>query len=97
MKWSKAFNWLDQQIEVKANLGDIWNDHWNNHVRFYAVMQPDMTLCFIIKYGDIGFLKYAFWEVAIILQAPAAKQPKHANILLKQIHIIDTKTADPIL
>lgn len=55
-----------------------------------------MTFCFAIKYGDIGFLKYVFWEVAIILQASIAKKQKYAKILLKQIHIIVIKAADLI-
>lgn len=97
LKWSKAFNWLDQQMEAKADLGGIWNDHWNNHMRFCAVMEPHMTLCFEIKHGDIGFLRHALREVAVILQALAAKKPKYAKALLREIHIIDTKAADPIL
>lgn len=35
--------------------------------------------------------------MAVIFQAPAAKQPKYAKALLRQIHIIDTKAADLIL
>lgn len=42
-----------------------------------------MTLCFAIKYGDISFLRYAFREVAVILQALAAKKPKYAKALLR--------------
>lgn len=31
------------------------------------------------------------------MQAPAASKPKYARALLRQLHIIDTKYADPIL
>lgn len=84
-------------MEAKADPGGIWNDHWNNHVRFCAFMEPYMTLCYAIKHGDIGLLRYALREMAVIFQAPAAKKPKYAKALLRQIHIIDTKAAAPIL
>ena len=84
-------------MEAKADPGGIWNDYWNNHVKFCAVMELYMTLCFVIKHGDIGLLRHALRKVAVILQAPAAKKPKYAKALLRQIHIIDTKAADPIL
>ena len=97
LKWVKAFHWLDQRMEKRTDPGEIWNDHWNNHVRFCGVMEPYMTLCYAIKHGDIGLLRHALREVAVIFQAPAAKKPKYAKALLRQIHIIDTKAVDPIL
>ena len=36
-------------------------------------------------------------EVCIILQAPAPLKPKYARAMLRQVHISDTKAADPIL
>ena len=74
-----------------------WNDHWNNHVRFCRAMELYMTLCHAIKHGNTGLLRHALREVAVILQAPAASKPKYARALLWQLHIIDTKAADPIL
>lgn len=56
-----------------------------------------MTLCYAIKNDDIGLLKYAMREVCIILQAPAASKPTYARAMLRQVHIFDTKAADPIL
>lgn len=73
------------------------NDHWNNHVRFCVVMEAYLTLCYSIKCGDISLLNNALREVAIILQAPAAKKPKYAREMLRQIHILDTSIADPVL
>ena len=61
------------------------------------VMKSYMTLCYAIKNGVIGLLKYALREIAIIFQARAAKKPKYAKALLRQVHIIDTKAADPVL
>lgn len=46
-------------MEVKTNPGSIWNDHWNNRMRFSVIMEPYITICFAIKYGDIGLLGYA--------------------------------------
>lgn len=64
--------------EERASLADIWNDHWNNYVRFCSIMEPYMTLCWFIKYGDIGLLKHAMREIYIILQAPTTQKPKYA-------------------
>lgn len=90
--------WLDIRMEEKAFApADIWYDHWNNHVCFYRIMEPYMTLYYAIKNGDIGLLKHAMREVCIILQAPAALKPKYARAMLRQVHIFDKKVADPIL
>lgn len=56
-----------------------------------------MTLCYAIKMGDISFFCHAIGEVCIILQAPATSKPKYARAMLRQVYIIDTKTADLIL
>lgn len=56
-----------------------------------------MTLCYSIKHGDNGLLKHAMREICIILQAPAARKPKYAREMLRQVHVFDTKAADPIL
>ena len=56
-----------------------------------------MTLSYAIKHGDIGLLRHAIREVTVILQAPSARKPKYAREMLRQLHIIDTKAADPIL
>lgn len=56
-----------------------------------------MTLCYAIKNGNIGLLKYAMREVCIILQTSVVSKPKYVRAILRQIHIFDTKTVDPIL
>lgn len=56
-----------------------------------------MTLCYTIKNGDVRLLWYAMREVAFILQAPVVSKPKYARAMLRQLHIFDTKAADPIL
>ena len=97
-QWAEAMDWLNLRIEEEAtNPAEKWNDHWNNHVRFCHIMEPYMTLCYALKNGDIGLLKHTMREVCIILQAPAASKPKYARAMLRQVHIFDTKAADPIL
>lgn len=56
-----------------------------------------MTLCYAIKNGDTGFLKYALTEICIIFQLPVLGKPKYARAILRQIHIFDTKAADLVL
>lgn len=56
-----------------------------------------MTLCYSIKYENICFLKYIFQKVSLIFQVQATKDPKYLKALLKQIYIIGTKFANPIL
>lgn len=97
-RWVEAKEWLDIRMEEKAfALVNIWNDHWNNHIRFCRTMEPYMTLYYTIKNDDIGFLKYMMREIYTILEVPAALKPKYARPMLRQIHIFDTKVADPIL
>lgn len=60
-------------------------------------MEPYMTLSYSIKHRDIGLLCYVIQEITIILQAPAAKKPKYARAMIKQLHIFNTKASDPQL
>lgn len=90
-------HWLDEQMEQENTDESSWNDHWNNHLRFGKIMEAYLTLCYSIKYGDIGLLQKAMQEVCIILQAPSANKPKYAQKMLWQLYIIDSTAADPIL
>lgn len=90
-------NWLDVRMKDQRTSEALLNDHWNNHLRFCTVMEAYHTLCYAIKWGDIGLLRSAMREVTIILQAPSAKKPKYAREMLRQMHILDTTAADPIL
>ena len=96
-QWKNALNWLDARMKEERTGPQAWNDHWNNHVRFCRVMEPYMTLCYAIKHGDTGLLRHAMREVCLILQAPSASKPKYAREMMRQVHIFDTKAADPIL
>lgn len=60
-------------------------------------MEAYLTLCYSIKWGDVGLLRCAMREVCIILQAPSAKKPKYAREMLRQVHIFDSSAASPIL
>lgn len=75
----------------------LWNDHWNNYLRFCKVIEAYLTLCYSIKYGDISLLRGTMREVCIILQAPSANKPKYVREMLQQLHIIDITTSNPIL
>ncbi|MCJ1464922.1 hypothetical protein MMC07_003537 [Pseudocyphellaria aurata] len=60
---------------------------------FMLTSSPD----YAIKWGDIGLLRVAMQEVCIIIQAPAAGKPKYAKEMLQQLHILDSRAADPVL
>ena len=91
-------DWLDKRMKIpRASMAKSWNDHWNNHVRFCKTMEPYMTLCYAIKHGDTGLFCHAMREICVILQALVACKPKYARAMIKQLHIIDTKSAAPIL
>lgn len=96
-QWSEAFDWLDLRMQTEQQGESSVNDHWNNHLRFCSIMEPYMTLCYSIKYGDVGLLRHAMREVCVILQAPSARKPKYAREMLRQLHIFDTEAADPQL
>lgn len=91
-------DWFDLRMEKKVFAPtNIWNNHWNKHVRFCCTIEPYMTFYHVIKTGDIGLLKHAMREVCIILQAPVTSKPKYVKVMLRQIHIFDTKAGDPSL
>lgn len=96
-QWTEAMSWLDARMKDQRTTEFSLNDHWNNHVRFCNVMEAYLTLCWSIKFGDVGLLRDALREVTIILQAPSAKKPKYAREMLRQMHILDTTAADPVL
>ena len=60
-------------------------------------MELYITLYYLIKYGDISLLKHIIKEIYIILQVSATQKPKYVYKMLRQVHIFDTKAADPIL
>ncbi len=97
-RWMPVMKWLNCKINKEATKPNkMWNNHWNNHVCFYKIVEPYMTLCYTIKNGDVRLLQHAMREVGIILQAPAVSKPKYARAILRQLHIFDTKAANPIL
>lgn len=96
-QWEEAIGWLDACMKDQRTSEVTLNDHWNNHLRFCTVMEAYLTLCYSIKWGDIGLLRSALREVTIILQAPLAKKPKYAREMFRQMHIFDTTAADTIL
>ena len=93
-----SMNWLDDRIKQKAiKPRENWNNHWNNHVRFYRIVEPNITLCYIIKNRDTSLFKYALREICIILQLPVLSKPKYARAILKQVHIFNIKAAHLVL
>lgn len=91
-------NWFDDWIKQKAiKPRENWNNHWNNHVCFYRIVEPNITHCYIIKNRDTGLLKYTLGEICIIFQLPVLGKPKYARAILRQVHIFDIKAAHVVL
>lgn len=61
------------------------------------VIEPYMTLFYSIKYGDISLLRHAIRKNTVIFQAPVVKKPKYARVIIRQVHIFDTKASNPQL
>lgn len=55
-----------------------------------------IILYYIIKNGNISFLKYVIREIFIILQIPIALKPKYVKAILRQVYIFDTKVVNLI-
>ena len=96
-QWNRALHWLDLQMRHQCTTKSSLNNHWNNHICFCEVMEAYLTFCYVIKWGDVGLLRNAMREIAIILQAPSTKKPKYAREMLRQVHILDTSAADSTL
>lgn len=75
----------------------LLNNHWNNCLCFCALIELYLILSYSVKWGDVGFLKIAMREIAIILQAPSVKKSRYVRKILGQIYILDRKGSDPIL
>lgn len=73
------------------------NNHWNNHLQFCTIIEAYFTLCYLMKWRDIGFLRDIIWEITIILQALSAKTLKYAREMLCQMHILDMTLANLVL
>lgn len=73
------------------------NDYWNNQVCFCSIINLYLTLYWLIKWGDIGFLQNAIQELIIVVQAPSTMKPKYVKVILCQMYIFNTNAADLIL
>lgn len=73
-QWTEAMSWFDARMKDQRITEFSLNDHWNNHIWFCNVIEAYLTLCWSIKFGDVGLLRDALREVTIILQAPSAKK-----------------------
>lgn len=50
-----------------------------------------MTFYYTIKNRDNGFFKYTLRKICIIFYLLIEAKPKYVRLILKQIHIFDTK------
>lgn len=66
-QWAEAMSWLDTWMKDQCTTEFLLNDHWNNHVCFFSIMKPYLTLCWSIKWGDVGLLQNTIRELTIIL------------------------------
>lgn len=89
-QWASASDWLHVRMQSEKQGEASVTDNWNNHLRFCSVIEPYITLCYSIKHSDIGLLRHAMHE-------PSAHKPRCALEMLRQLHILDTKAADPQL
>ena len=91
-------DWLDDRMNQETTKPEEnWNDYWNNHARFCCIVELYMTFCYVIKNGNTDFLKHTLRKVCIIFQSSVIGKPKYARAMLRQLHIFDTKSADPVL
>lgn len=60
------------------------------------MIEPYMTLYYVVKDSDISFFYYAMREMYFISEALSALKPKYACKVMKQVHISDIKAADSI-
>ena len=66
-QWNRALHWLDLRMRHQRTTESSLNNHWNNHICFCKVIEAYLTLCYTIKWSDVGLLRNAMREIAIIL------------------------------
>lgn len=60
-------------------------------------MEPYMTLCYTIKHSYIELFSHTMKKICVILQVPTTCKPKYAQAMMRQLYIINLKSADFIL
>jgi hypothetical protein len=70
---------------------------WANERRFCAHVETYILLNYAIKHGDLGLLRRALVECAIMFQAPQGHKGSYASALLGILHMVDSNAADTIL
>lgn len=89
---------LNYKINEKAIKPDeMWNDYWNIYICYYKIIEPYITLCYIIKNKEKELFQYIMKEIYIIFQDLAILKPKYVKAMLRQQYILDTKIANLIL
>lgn len=71
-----------------------WNDRWNNHVRFYTAMEAILRSTTPLDRVTSVSYKVLCKRSALYFKH---RLQNYAKELLPQVHILDTKAADPIL
>ena len=97
--WSLMLNQISSMIH--ASLPTVAIDtqaptrdqEFHNHQKYCALVEIYLTLRYAIKYADIGLLRHALRDTAIVFQAAAARAPKYGHALLYTLHLVDSPAA----
>ena len=71
----------------------VVDEEFQNHIRFIHHTETYLQLKHAIRFADIGLLRLALRECAILFQAKAGGAPSYARELLRTIHITDSDGA----
>ena len=98
--WKSLLSVVDRDLHpttsTTADLETVDEEHLN-HQHYCSHVGTYLLLTHAIKHADIGLLRRAIRECAVMFQAPTSRAANYARELLRQIHLTDSGAASPEL
>ena len=95
--WKQTIVNIHQRLHPRPQDFKIHDEKWNNERRFCNHVEAYLLLDHAIRIADIGLLRRALGECAVLFQAKSGRKPKYARELLRMVHMIDTDASSPSL
>ena len=75
----------------------IWDEVWNNHVRYCNHVATYLSLRHAIRFADIGLLRISIRECCVFFQAKSLSARNYAREMIRTLHMVDSNAATKTL
>ncbi|MCJ1356189.1 MAG: hypothetical protein MMC33_006183 [Icmadophila ericetorum] len=96
VSWQATVNGISDTIHAPLptaapeTQAPVHDQQFHNHQKYCSHVEIYLTLRYAIKHADIGLLRHALLNTAVVFQAAAAGTPKYAHALLYTLHLVAT-------